>query len=165
VSTRPFFDAAEFLKGLDLADRLIREEVGLAMGQIGLDILDDATQDIPSVPFEKGTLRGSGSVILVDRGTAEVIATSEGGGDLAPDAPPPTPSLSADGAGPIDLDGVTVLVGFNTPYAARLHEHPEYNFTEPGSGADYLASKIVPQKDEHMASLAERIRTRLEGGR
>jgi len=34
------------------------------------------------------------------------------------------------------------IVGFNTPYAARLHEHPQFHFTEPGSGGKYLETKL-----------------------
>lgn len=33
------------------------------------------------------------------------------------------------------------LVGYNTPYAARLHEHPEYNF-QKGRKGKYLEDPI-----------------------
>lgn len=34
-----------------------------------------------------------------------------------------------------------VAVGYNTPYAARLHEHPEYNF-QKGRKGKYLTDPI-----------------------
>lgn len=40
--------------------------------------------------------------------------------------------LEASGA--TSTDGKTVCVSFNTPYARRLHEHPEYNFRGKGRG-------------------------------
>lgn len=35
-----------------------------------------------------------------------------------------------------------ILVGYNTPYAARLHEHPEYKF-QKGRVGKYLERAIV----------------------
>jgi hypothetical protein len=40
-----------------------------------------------------------------------------------------------------DTSGTAVLVGYNTPYAARLHEHPEYNF-QRGRKGKYLEDPI-----------------------
>lgn len=39
-------------------------------------------------------------------------------------------------------------VTFDTPYAARLHEHPEYNFTEPGTGGKYLENTALQNRAE-----------------
>jgi hypothetical protein len=38
-------------------------------------------------------------------------------------------------------DGRDHVVGYNTPYAARLHEHPEYNF-QKGRKGKYLEDPI-----------------------
>lgn len=38
-------------------------------------------------------------------------------------------------------EGKDHVVGFNTPYAARLHEHPEYNFRN-GRKGKYLEDPI-----------------------
>ncbi|MEQ6899280.1 hypothetical protein [Microbacterium sp. KR10-403] len=38
-------------------------------------------------------------------------------------------------------------VTYDTPYAARLHEHPEYNF-QNGRQGKYLESPAVENKDE-----------------
>lgn len=47
-----------------------------------------------------------------------------------------------------DLDG-DVTVGYNTPYAARLHEHPKYDFSKdanPNAKGKYLED---PANEEH----------------
>lgn len=45
-------------------------------------------------------------------------------------------------------------VTFDTPYAARLHEHPEYNFTEPGTGGKYVENPALEHSDELAAIIA-----------
>ncbi|QPZ39701.1 hypothetical protein [Paramicrobacterium chengjingii] len=64
------------------------------------------------VPFDIGTLSGSGSVS--------------------------TPLNAAD---------PTVEVIYDTPYAARLHEHPEYNF-QGGRKGKYVEDPALAHKDE-----------------
>ena len=39
-------------------------------------------------------------------------------------------------------------VVFDTPYAARLHEHPEYNFQEPGTGAKFVETPALEYRSE-----------------
>lgn len=39
-------------------------------------------------------------------------------------------------------------VTFDTPYAARLHEHPEYNFSEPGTGGKFLENPAMENSRE-----------------
>lgn len=156
-------DGREFLKGLDLADRRIREAAKVALGQAALDVMDDAIADIPTVPIEKGTLRASASAILADGAVEELLGTSEEQVTLAVGADPPTPAFPPTGMG--EPGALVAIVGFNTPYAAYLHEHPEFTFTEPGSGGKFLESKILPKKDELMALIAGRIKASLEGGR
>lgn len=46
-----------------------------------------------------------------------------------------------EGTGVADRDRQGAYVGFNTPYAARLHEHPEYNF-QKGRKGKYLEDPI-----------------------
>lgn len=52
---------------------------------------------------------------------------------------------------------------FNTPYAARLHEHPEYNFSKdsnPNAQGKYLEDAVVRNKKE----LGDIIRKQVRGG-
>lgn len=46
-----------------------------------------------------------------------------------------------EGTGVADRDKQGAFVGYNTPYAARLHEHPEYNF-QKGRKGKYLEDPI-----------------------
>lgn len=39
-------------------------------------------------------------------------------------------------------------VTFDTPYAVRLHEHPEYNFSQPGTGGKYLENPAMENSRE-----------------
>jgi hypothetical protein len=46
---------------------------------------------------------------------------------------------------------VKFYVGFNTPYAAKVHEWPvTKNWTTPGSGPKYLESKLVMYKEQYL---------------
>ena len=49
-------------------------------------------------------------------------------------------------------------VTFSTPYAARLHEHPEYSFTEPGTGGKYLERPALDNKAELGAIIKREVR-------
>src|SRR6185436_8224868 len=45
-------------------------------------------------------------------------------------------------SGNVEKIGDDVIVGYHTPYAARLHEHPEYNFGK-GRKGKYLEDPII----------------------
>lgn len=45
-------------------------------------------------------------------------------------------------SGTVEEIGDDVVVGYHTPYAARLHEHPEYNF-QKGRKGKYLSDPII----------------------
>ncbi|MDQ1111131.1 hypothetical protein QE418_000579 [Microbacterium testaceum] len=54
-------------------------------------------------------------------------------------------------------------VVYDTPYAARLHEHPEYNFSKdsnPNAQGKYLENAVVQNKKE----LGDIIRNEVQGG-
>lgn len=42
----------------------------------------------------------------------------------------------------LQTDAPEVVVGYNTPYAARLHEHPEYTF-QKGRKGKYLEDPLL----------------------
>lgn len=47
--------------------------------------------------------------------------------------------------------GMTAQVVYDTPYAARLHEHPEYHFSKksnPGAKGKYLEDPAMENKTE-----------------
>lgn len=45
-------------------------------------------------------------------------------------------------SGDVESQGDTVLIGYHTPYAHRLHEHPEYRF-QKGRKGKYLTDPII----------------------
>lgn len=76
-------------------------------------------------------------------------------GDLRRSAATSTP-LSSRGGDP------EVEVIFDTPYAAILHEHPEYNFSKdanPNAQGKYLENAALENKDE----LGDIVRKQIRG--
>jgi hypothetical protein len=59
----------------------------------------------------------------------------------------------------IDFNSIGIIVGFNTPYAARLHEWTGSvgNWTLAGSGPKYLETKLVLNKEKYIRITAEGI--------
>jgi len=53
---------------------------------------------------------------------------------------------SLQNSGVVELDGEDVAVGYREPYAARLHENPQYNF-QKGRKGKYLEDPIINNKD------------------
>lgn len=47
-----------------------------------------------------------------------------------------------ENSGTVQEIGDDVIVGYHTPYAARLHEHPEYNF-QKGRKGKFLEDPII----------------------
>jgi len=51
---------------------------------------------------------------------------------------------------------ISLIVGFNTPYAGRVHELPETtNWTLKGSGPKYLESKLSSNKADYAEDVAK----------
>lgn len=126
------FDISDMVKGMNLADRTVRERIERGVGKAGMQLRSDCVMDEPTVPYKEGTLRGSASVFVQDR----LVSTGD----------PSRPDLTGDPAmahnEPRSRDEVVAVVGYNTPYAARLHEHPEYEFTEPSAGGKFVEEKL-----------------------
>jgi len=75
-------------------------------------------------------------------------------GTLAGSAAVSTP-LASKGADPV------AIVSFDTPYAARLHEHPEYNFStdsNPNAQGKYLENAARSSKDDLGAIIRKQVR-------
>lgn len=126
------------------ADRAWEKGVAEAAGQL----LNDAVMQEPTVPLKEGTLRASGSV-HVDRKFVDKSPDPDGVG---------TPNTGEDDTVKRSRNKVVGTVGFNTPYAARLHEHPEFEFTEPGSGGKFLSSKLEANQKDYREVMVRRIR-------
>lgn len=149
-------DVSKLVAGLTTlsakADRVIRSRAGKA----GLQLMNDAIMEPPTAPIKQGHLRGSASVLL----DGKMIAT--GASIPASGAAGGTPS--GDDSSMASPGRVRVVVGFNTAYAAHLHEHPEYQFTDPMSGGKYLEKKQVAHAVEYVQYVATGLKGLLETG-
>lgn len=126
------------------------DEARRGLAKAAAALLRDAIRETPTVPLDQGTLRGSGSAFV---GQKHLINSPH---KTAEDNP-------ADSTAGLDVDDsntgtIEAIVGFNQPQAAWLHENPDLNFSEPGSGAKYIESKIVSRRDHYMALVAGTIR-------
>jgi len=60
---------------------------------------------------------------------------------------------------------ISVELGFNTDYAAAVHEMPETTqWSTPGTGPKYLESKLLRNKDKYMKNVADNIKRESELG-
>lgn len=137
-------DAAEFLKSLDLLDKKTFAAVETGMAQACMSMWNDAVMQEPTAPLLVGNLRGSATVAI----NGKVI----GGG------PRRAPTGFATGIKAGEMIGEVI---FNTEYAAHLHEHPEYQFTEPGSGGKWLEQKSVQNERKYLSIMVSVIKRML----
>lgn len=152
-------DASEFERGLKrLMERAFPLAVERALAEAGGQVLNDAVMQVPSVPLDEGTLRGSGSVFVQNR----LTETSE---SLGSNGTPCRDHVEA-----IGRNEFVAVIGFNTPYAAYQHEgvradgsHPVVNYSEPGSGPKFLEAKLIDQKEVYGRVIAARIKKELGG--
>lgn len=120
-------------------------EKGLA--RAGMQLLNDSIMQQPTVPHKEGWLRGSGSVFVQNELAAESSSGKKG-------------KAAKSHTEPIKRNEIVAVVGFNTPYAARLHEHPEFRFKEPGAGGKFLESKMSRFKSLYFKIVANAIKER-----
>lgn len=143
----------KLLDRLQFVSEAVREAAEEGMAQATMQLYNDAVMESPTVPKLTGHLRASGSALVDGNLLTSGLGAGEDPGD-------PITSASEEKR----RGSITGTVGFNAPQAARLHEHPEYRFTEPGSGGKFLETKIAEHGREYMDLVAEAIRKVLGGG-
>jgi hypothetical protein len=144
------FDTSDFdKKFMNIIKRTIPELTEKGLGRATLQLLNDCVMEIPTVPLKEGWLRGSGSAFVQNK----LIGMSSFGKKKF---------ANADHADYLGYGNFIGVVGFNAPYAARLHEGVGFRFTEPSSGAKYLESKLHRNKDRYAEIIANTIK---EGGK
>jgi hypothetical protein len=116
-----------------------RIEKALAVGAMALH--RDCIMVAPTVPFKEGWLRGSGSIHVNGAFYHESQEGKQGFANKDPEG-----------------QKGEAIVGFNTPYAARMHEGVDYNFSETGSGAKYLESKLSMFGNQYVKLMAEELK-------
>ena len=160
------FSLTQFEQSLArLGGRDIPAILALGMAKAAMRLLNDAVMEDPSVPIYiseqigeegtaeqvGGTLRGSGSAFVNN----ELVMTSPHGTQG---------QANTDHQDPIATGEVVVVVGFNTDYAAYLHEGQRMdgsrvvkNWSNPGSGAKFLENKLAENRDVYIAIVAEHL--------
>lgn len=139
-------DYSDFNRGMARWEREYRAALVEGMGRAGGMLLKDAKDEMPTVPKDTGNLRGSGSVFV---NNALFLAEQEADG---------TPAMSDQV--PIDPGRIVVRVGFNTVYAAVMHEGrwetgplagvEIQNWSEPGSGKFFLLEKMMRHREDYI---------------
>ena len=115
------WDGWEKMQGrLDGLARAYPDVVSRSAAAIGVAVLHDAINEVPTVPYRTGKLRSSG--------TFEVF-------------------------GGAHWRRCKLQVGFNTTYAARVHQIP-MRFRESSAGNYYLSSKLTRHRQEYIRSWA-----------
>lgn len=148
--------AADFLRGLSLADRAVRAAAERGIAKACMRLLRDATIQMPAVPLDEGTLRGSGSVHV--NGEFKKASPNAGG--------QPTPNTDNI---PAQIgDAIVASVGFNTDYAAAQHEGfrtgPDgriiefHNYTHSGTGAKFLERPMAENTEQYLGIVAREIK-------
>lgn len=142
---------APFDQQLDRYMQALEDGARKGLARAGLLCLSDAVMDVPMVPLDEGTLKGSGSVFVGN----ELIGTSEqfASGNASAKPTPATQLVEQ-----IPEGGLKAVVAFNTPYAARMHEGVTFEFSHSGHGAKFLEKKLV----ENHASYMEEVRDAIE---
>lgn len=114
------------------------------VGQAMMQLLNDCNMVEPQTPHAEGTLRGSGSAFVGKKLVGTTLKSEAAG----------TPSLENNVPDSDKKQTIFGVAGFNTPYAARLHEHPEFDFKEEGTGGKYMESKINMFKEQYVKLVA-----------
>jgi hypothetical protein len=112
------------------------------MAKAGIELINDAIMEEPTVPMDTGRLRSSGSAIV--NGKLVYVSPQVG-------AEPGTPAT--EDSTTIQPGQIITIAGFNTKYAAKVHEVP-MNFRTPGSGNKYLEAKLGQFGDKYYGIVA-----------
>jgi hypothetical protein len=143
------FDASDFNEKFGrIAKTAIPSLVEKGIGRAMLDLMNDCVMEVPTVPLKEGWLRGSASIFVQNRfmSTSESLPMAKAGKAIR--------SYTEN----IASGKFVGLIGFNTPYAAKMHEGVDLHFSEPSSGAKYLESKMISKRDVYMQVIANTIR-------
>ena len=147
TTTGMTFDMKELEKNFGKFVGDIDKKAHEGMKEAGIAFMHDTLFKSPTIPKDEGELRGSMSLVVDDilKGSSATIGVVNKGGSIA------TFKNSKEG-------DITSSVALNKPYAAKLHDHPEYNFQEPGSGGNYLTAKLSKFGNDYMMALVNELK-------
>lgn len=141
-------NVSDMMRRLEIYSRLAPQAAQKGMGAAVSQLLNDSIMRAPTVPLDKGTLRSTGGA-YVD--TVRVEKSNW------PDTAPERGHRAAERSDDSSARFIVGAVGFNTPYAAKVHEYP-HNFQEPGAGNFYLTEKLVTRHKLYIDIIAARLR-------
>jgi hypothetical protein len=146
------FDASVVSSRLATLEACTAKVAERAMALAGLRLLRDSIMEMPTVPRDTGTLRGSGSVLVQNK---HFMSADPVGGN-------PTPATAGDAK--LGRGEIVAQVGFNTPYAAYQHEGVRMDgtrqvtdYTEPGSGSKFLERPLLQNAAAYKAIIGKAI--------
>jgi len=98
------------------------------------------------------------------------FALEECGGDLLKEATKIVPldkgtlqdSGKVSAVKKVSSNEMEISVGYNTPYAARLHEHPEYKFQQ-GRQGKYLETPLKQNVSKYKNGIVNEVKSALTG--
>lgn len=132
------YDTKDFdVKFKNVTGKKIPSAAERGLFQTGALIIRDAIIETPQVPKSRGVTKGG--------------RRGQGPGHLR---------RSQKIERPKTVGGVTsVDVGFNTDYAAAVHEMPRTtHWSTPGTGPKFLESKLIKNKDKYAKNVADNIK-------
>lgn len=115
------------------------------MGKAVTQALTDATTEIPATPHLTGQLRGSGSAFVNNK----VVAQNQ---DISGKGTPATTHTES-----LPSEQIVGLVGFNTVYAHRMHEGVGFHFKTAGTGAKFLETKFLTNRDVYYQIISSEV--------
>jgi hypothetical protein len=139
MQPRVKLDTTAAKKSLETLENAYVAALAEGLGQAGGMLLNDAVMELNTVPLDTGFLRGSGSFFV----NGKMVHANTGG----------SPATNLENTGDERLGRMVLVVGFNTVYAAVMHEggwqtgplagHVITHYRESGSGKFFLLSKLV----------------------
>lgn len=162
------FDTSRFERGLAEMEERFNEGVRRGLAEAAGQLLNDAVQIEPTAPIVEGYLRSTGSYFVNNQlvGTSPMSLKPRGERKLRKGM---RPRPNTNDSEPIGQAEMVAVVGFNTPYAAYLHEGMRRDgsrvirkYTERGSGRKFLESKMSRYHQQYLQVIAENIKAALK---
>jgi len=149
------FDTTRFESGLQRFEGKMPDAVKHGLGMAGIELLADCGNIPPTVPKRTGRLRESGSVIVGHTVTTAPTEAPAAGQQHVPGTPNTDPMPEKRGG------NWACFVGFNTEYAAKVHNSPGMGFREPDSGPFFLQKKMRERRDKYLAVMGAAFRKKM----
>lgn len=142
------FDTSDFDKKFEkVTSKEIPTLAERGLARAAMQHLNDCVMVSPTVPIKEGWLRGSGSIFVNNKFIAESPFGKKGRANRThAEAQKKTEQVA--------------VIGFNTPYATKLHESKGYHFSEPSSGSQFMTKKLRQFKDIYASIIAGVLRNK-----